>query len=281
MTRSRFMARMNVTWSDSLRKHAIAGHSHPAAGRGRRCVTFVRSRRICVRSRERDTHATCESRDLTRAAAAGSRSSQYDRVVVCGGDGTLNLSVRDFDLERGPSHSSRSARRDLRASPASRAIRALRASSPSAAVRARWTRGCERPSLPSRLVSGSTRGGAVANDKVKLLRGSAVYSTRSCVSPALPPRERSAATAKRRDQFAVFGNSRQYGAGIRITPDAKIDDRQLDVCIVHRSRASTVLTLPLAYTGKHVRKPFVELRRGRTIALRREARWTFSPTASR
>ena len=37
---------------------------------------------------------------MTRLAAESSRGD-YDRVVVCGGDGTLNLAVRDFDLERG------------------------------------------------------------------------------------------------------------------------------------------------------------------------------------
>jgi diacylglycerol kinase (ATP) len=63
--------------------------------------------------------------------------------------------------------------------------------------------------------------------------------------------------------FAAVGNSRQYGGGIRITPDAKIDDGLLDVCIVHRtSRAQLLITLPRAYNGSHVKKPFVEMRRG-------------------
>src|SRR5256885_2015670 len=62
--------------------------------------------------------------------------------------------------------------------------------------------------------------------------------------------------------FAAIGNSRQYGGGIRITPDAKIDDGLLDACIVHKtSRMQLLKTLPRAYTGAHVKSPFVEVRR--------------------
>jgi diacylglycerol kinase (ATP) len=63
--------------------------------------------------------------------------------------------------------------------------------------------------------------------------------------------------------FATVGNSRQYGGGIRIVPEARIDDGMLDFCIVHRtSRFQLLMTLPLAYSGAHVKKPFVETGRG-------------------
>ena len=63
--------------------------------------------------------------------------------------------------------------------------------------------------------------------------------------------------------IATVGNSRQYGGGIRIVPDALIDDGQLDLCIVHRtSRFQLLKTLPRAYTGAHVKSPFVETGRG-------------------
>jgi diacylglycerol kinase (ATP) len=66
--------------------------------------------------------------------------------------------------------------------------------------------------------------------------------------------------------FAVVGNSRQYGGGIRIVPAAEIDDRILDYCIVHRtSRAQLLKTLPRAYNGSHVRSPFVETGRGKSF----------------
>ncbi|MFP5246838.1 MAG: diacylglycerol/lipid kinase family protein, partial [Thermoanaerobaculia bacterium] len=57
---------------------------------------------------------------------------------------------------------------------------------------------------------------------------------------------------------------RQYGGGIRITPDARVNDGELDLCIVHETtRAQLLKTLPKAYTGAHVRSPFVEMSRGR------------------
>ncbi len=66
--------------------------------------------------------------------------------------------------------------------------------------------------------------------------------------------------------FAAVGNTRQYGGGIRIAPDAKLDDGQLDVCIVHRtSRWQLLMTMPRAYSGAHVKSEFVEIRRARTF----------------
>jgi diacylglycerol kinase family enzyme len=63
--------------------------------------------------------------------------------------------------------------------------------------------------------------------------------------------------------FAAIGNSRQYGGGIRITPSAVIDDGLLDVCVVHETtRVQLLKTLPKAYTGAHVKSPFVEMTRG-------------------
>lgn len=64
--------------------------------------------------------------------------------------------------------------------------------------------------------------------------------------------------------FAAVGNTRQYGGGIRITPDAVVDDGLLDLCIVHETtRMELLKTLPKAYTGAHVKSPFVETVRGR------------------
>ena len=66
--------------------------------------------------------------------------------------------------------------------------------------------------------------------------------------------------------FAAVGNTRQYGGGIRITPQAIVDDGLLDLCIVHQTtRVELLKTLPKAYTGAHVRSPFVEMTRGRAF----------------
>ena len=69
---------------------------NPTAGRGRakrhveRVLAYLRQRGAAV-----DVHASTSPADLTRVAGDSSTAS-YDRVVVCGGDGTVNLALRNF-----------------------------------------------------------------------------------------------------------------------------------------------------------------------------------------
>jgi YegS/Rv2252/BmrU family lipid kinase len=108
-----------------------------------------------------------------------------------------------------------------------------------------------------------------ANRNVKFLRGSAVYLYAIFrVLPRFTPRpvrlRTENGTREEHIMFAAVGNTRQYGGGIRITPDAVVDDGLLDLCIVHQTtRVELLKTLPKAYTGAHVHSPFVETGRGR------------------
>lgn len=240
---------------------------NPAAGRGRatRYALDVESHLRALGATV-ETHASTSPADLTRAVAAGSRAG-YDRVVICGGDGTLNLAVREFDLDRGtlaliPLGSGDDFARitGIPREPRAACELAVRGSAREVDVAA----ANDRRYLGVAGVGFDSEVARFANDRVKRLRGSAVYLY--AILRVLPRFRALDVRINGRDEqimFAVFGNSSQYGAGIRIVPDAKIDDRQLDACIVHRtSRFQLLLTLPLAYTGKHVRKPFVEMRRG-------------------
>lgn len=204
---------------------------------------------------------------MTRAAADASRGA-YDRVVVCGGDGTLHLSVRKFDLAQGtlaliPLGSGDDFAkvlgipRDLRAA----CDLALRGSAREVDValandiRYLGVAGLGFDSEVARY----------ANENVKFLRGSLVYlyAILRVLPRFTPHRVTINGTRNEEIMFATVGNSRQYGGGIRISPDAKIDDRELDLCIVHRtSRMQLLKTLPQAYTGAHVKSPFVETGRG-------------------
>ncbi|HEU0132066.1 MAG TPA: diacylglycerol kinase [Mycobacteriales bacterium] len=68
--------------------------------------------------------------------------------------------------------------------------------------------------------------------------------------------------------LVAVGNARSYGAGIRITPDAVLDDGLLDVCVLRPvSKVEFVRTLPKARTGAHVHHPAVTVRRARTVTL--------------
>jgi YegS/Rv2252/BmrU family lipid kinase len=70
----------------------------------------------------------------------------------------------------------------------------------------------------------------------------------------------------RRILFAAIANGPYYGGGMRICPDARLDDGWLDLCIVGDiSRAEAVWQLPGLYRGRHVTHPAVELMRARSV----------------
>lgn len=57
----------------------------------------------------------------------------------------------------------------------------------------------------------------------------------------------------------AIGNGGVFGGGMRVCPDARVDDGVLDVTIIHPvSRATLLRLLPAMYTGGFVRDPAVE-----------------------
>jgi len=58
--------------------------------------------------------------------------------------------------------------------------------------------------------------------------------------------------------FAVFGNSKSYGGGMMITPEAEMDDGLIDVLIVEEIGVPSLLaTLPKVFSGRHLSHPAV------------------------
>ena len=247
---------------------------NPSAGRGRarRNVAVVEEH-----LRRRGARVDCEPstgpQDLVRIAAESSRAG-YDRVVVCGGDGTINLAIREFDLAQGtlaivPTGSGDDFAkvlgipRDVRKACDVIIDGVIREVDVALANELRYL-GVAGLGFDSEVAD-------FANRNVKFLRGSAVYLYAILrVLPRFTPRS----VAIRMDEqtrdvpimFAAIGNTRQYGGGIRITPDAQVDDGLLDLCIVHETtRVELLKTLPKAYTGAHVKSAFVEMARGRAF----------------
>jgi YegS/Rv2252/BmrU family lipid kinase len=61
-------------------------------------------------------------------------------------------------------------------------------------------------------------------------------------------------------------NSGCYGGGMRLAPDARLDDGLLDVVLVaEHSKRSFLVTLPKAFKGTHVEHPAVSIRRVREL----------------
>ena len=245
---------------------------NPTAGRGR-ARRYVREVEEYLRSRGArvDCEPSTGPEDLVRIAAESSRAG-YARVVVAGGDGTLNLAVREFDLEKGtlgliPTGSGddfakvTGIPRDIRGACENVLNGTVREVDVAVANNLRYL-GVAGLGFDSEVAE-------FANHNVKFLRGSAVYLYAILrVLPKFTPRPVAIRTENgarnEHIMFAAIGNTRQYGGGIRITPDAVIDDGLLDICIVHETtRVQLLRTLPMAYTGAHVKSPFVEMGRGR------------------
>jgi diacylglycerol kinase (ATP) len=251
---------------------------NPAAGRGRarrnvgEIEEYLRSR-----GARADCEPSTDPGDLVRIAAESSRAG-YDRVVVCGGDGTLNLAIREFDLTQGTLALIPTGSGDdfARVMGIPRNVR--KACDVVIGGKVREVDVALANNIRYLGVAGLGFDSEVAdfaNRNARFLRGSAVYLYAIFrVLPGFTPRpveirmDMDHGTDTRRESimFAAVGNTRQYGGGIRITPDAIVDDGLLDLCLVHETtRMELLKTLPKAYTGAHVKNRFVEMRRGRAF----------------
>jgi diacylglycerol kinase (ATP) len=99
---------------------------------------------------------------------------------------------------------------------------------------------------------------------VRRLRGPLIYpwSVLHTLATFQPPRIRVVhdhGTFSGRAMFANACNLPRFGGGMRIAPQAKIDDGLLDLVIVKAISKPTLLTVfPKVYAGKHVGHPAVE-----------------------
>lgn len=68
--------------------------------------------------------------------------------------------------------------------------------------------------------------------------------------------------------LVAVGNARSYGAGMRVTPNAEIDDGKLDVTVLGPvSKPEFLRTFPKVYAGTHVGHPAVTTRRARVVTI--------------
>lgn len=68
--------------------------------------------------------------------------------------------------------------------------------------------------------------------------------------------------------LAAVGNAHRYGGGVKIVPQATLDDGLLDVCLVGQiSKLKVLFCLPSIYFGGHTRLKEVEYFRARTVRI--------------
>jgi diacylglycerol kinase (ATP) len=106
-------------------------------------------------------------------------------------------------------------------------------------------------------------------NEMKILRGPLIYfyAVIHTLVTFVPPRMRvvyDGGEFDGRAMFAVVNNLPRFGGGMRIAPEARIDDGLLDLVIVKEIPKSTLLSVfPKVYGGKHVGHPAVTLVRTR------------------
>jgi diacylglycerol kinase (ATP) len=68
--------------------------------------------------------------------------------------------------------------------------------------------------------------------------------------------------------LVVVGSGISYGGGMKVLPNAALDDGELDVCIVEAlSRLDFLRAFPKVYTGSHGSHPKVRLMRARSVSV--------------
>jgi diacylglycerol kinase (ATP) len=71
-----------------------------------------------------------------------------------------------------------------------------------------------------------------------------------------------------RAMLCAVANSRSYGGGMKIAPDARIDDGWFDICLIGAAgKLEFVRAFPRVFTGTHITHPKVTMLRGRQVRL--------------
>lgn len=243
---------------------------NPAAGKGRahrhiaEAVGYLEGRGAEVQL------FPSESREHLIELGARAAGLGADRVVACGGDGTVNMVIRKLDLGRATLGILPLGSGDDFAHTVGIPTRLEAACETLLAGRVREIDVALANEVRYVCVAGFGFDADVnryANESRSRLRGTPLYlySVLRVLQKFEPRRVRFQENGQPTDMeimFAVVGNSPRYGAGIRIAPSAVPDDGLLDLMLVRKCGIVDLLTtLPLAYSGAHVRRRFVLTRR--------------------
>jgi diacylglycerol kinase (ATP) len=110
-------------------------------------------------------------------------------------------------------------------------------------------------------------------NQVKHLRGALIYiyaviHTLATFQPPAMRVEHDQGVFEGKAMFAVAANLPRFGGGMRIAPEARIDDGLLDLVIVREIPRRTLLNVfPRVYLGRHVTHPAVAIVRTARVAI--------------
>ena len=102
------------------------------------------------------------------------------------------------------------------------------------------------------------------------------YAALRAIATYRPAQVRVSVDGETRDYAAasvVVANSAYYGKGMKIAPDARVDDGVLDVVVIEAAHKLALMrSLPQVYDGGHVHLPEVTVLRGRRVEVSADAR---------
>jgi YegS/Rv2252/BmrU family lipid kinase len=239
---------------------------------------------------QHQTHHTTALHDAT-AATRGALTNGYQRIVSCGGDGTLNEVVNGFFTPNGtplspdailallPSGTGGDFRRTIGLPTDPTRLAAILAANHTRRIDAgRIT--YDSPATPPRqfinIADCGVGGDVVARvnrsgKKGGGVRGTAVFlgiSLRALTTYGSRP-VRLTLDGKPmvlEIQNVVIANGRCFGGGMRIAPAAELDDGWFDVVVLPAlGRLRTLIAMPSVYRGAHIKQPGVLVKRAQEV----------------
>ncbi len=254
---------------------------NPSAGGGRaaQSVGWIRDQ-LAARPDTR-LEITNLPGDAERLSSDAGREG-HDRVIAVGGDGTIaevvnGLMAGSAEVELGivPAGSGNDLARSL-GLPHNRAscwmIGMGRHARPIDLARVTNGGGASRWLVSAGGIGFDAQVAAAMADRAGWQRGRAGYllttlsELRRFTNRSIEITVDGGARMARQVLFVAIANGANYGGGMRIAPDAQLDDGWLDLCIVGNiSRLGALRQMPNLYRGSHTAHPAVELMCARTV----------------
>ena len=257
---------------------------NPAAGRGTGAARLDLLRRLAA-EHGAEFQVSASGEDLV-ARARRAASDGVERLVVVGGDGTMHQTVQGLassscalglvPLGSGNDFANAlGAPDDLTAAvekALGRPIRTMDLGRVSGPAGSRWFNMYCGVGFDSEVTRRANR--------VRLLRGRAIYpwAVVKTLFGFRPPvfridyeglSDHDSGRIEERGMFVTVANGPTYGGGMRIAPDALLDDGLLDLVFVREvSKTKLLRVFPKVYSGDHVHLPEVVILRSRRAHIR-------------
>ena len=251
----------------------------PRGGRGRAAAAAPVVRRVIEQAGHTPVDISGASAEESADAARAAVAAGAQRLIAVGGDGTLHLAAQGVAgtgtalgiVPAGTGNDFARAFGLFGLSVEEAAAAALGPTRPVDAIltdRQRW--------VTLSVTGGFSVDVNVRADRMRFPKGPSRYTVATLLTlPGLRHRELAVTVDGKRTEWrsALFAvnNTRTFGGGMAICPDADPADGLIDVCVVGPASRTTMLRLlPKVFKGDHIGHRHTNLMRGRTVIVEGE-----------